>query len=61
MCKRLDHTKALLPGIHTVTILSDFAVFRAVDNEWLVASGGKLLRVRVFDLEGHSLATKPVT
>ena len=61
MCKCLDHTKALLPGKHTVTILSDFAVFRAVDDERLVASGSKLLRVRVFDLEGHSLATKPVT
>jgi len=44
----------------TVAILSDFAVFGSVDNEWLVASGRKLLSVRVVDLERHSLATKPI-
>ena len=60
MCKCLDHAKDLLPGKLTVTILSDLTVFRSVDNEWLVASGCELLRVRVVDLEGDGLATKPI-
>jgi hypothetical protein len=60
MCECLGHARVLLPEKLTVSVLSDLAIFRSVDNEWLVASGCELLRVRVVDLEGDGLATKPI-
>jgi hypothetical protein len=45
---------------HTVTILPDFTVFRSVDNKWFVTSSGKLLRMRVINLERYRLAAEPI-
>ena len=43
-----------------VSVLTHFAVFGAVDGEWLVAGGGEFGAVGVVQSEGDGLAAEPV-